>query len=200
MRNLFTLLALLLPAGCGSPGAIVVSGVDDSSTYFDGFPAQSLEGIVYSQAAFDNDYEETFDTDLIERGVVPIRVTIQLRGEGQERAQILVKPDRMGARLYLLDGTALPHAPADRVAAVLEERTARLVRKHALPGGLLGATPNEGYLFFSLQPEQSFETFGRVVRHHDGEVTRRLDLTHSLLAFDVMVEDAPQPFYVGIQR
>ena len=39
-----------------------------------------------------------------------------------------------------------------------------------------------------------------MVQHNDRGVIRRIDLAHSLLAFDVMVEDAPQPFYVGIQR
>ena len=200
MRLLCTLINAFVFSGCASSDSFVVSEVVGSTTAFDGFPAQSLEGIVYAQAAFDGDYDETFGTDLIERGVVPVRVTMQLRGEGQASAQVLIKPGRMRARLYLLDGTALPHVPADRVAAALKEKPARRVRRHAFHGGLLGATPSEGYLFFSLQPQEAFEADGRIVRHADGSVERRLDLAHSLLAFDVMVEDTPQPIYVGIQH
>ena len=197
MRLLCALISAFVFSGCAS-SSLVVSEVVGSTTAFDGFPAQSLEGILYAQAAFDGDYDETFGTDLIERGVVPVRVTMQLRGKGQESAQILIKPGLMGARLYLLDGTALPPVPADRVAAALKEKHARRVRKHAFQGGLLGATPSEGYLFFALQPQEAFEADGRIVRHTDRGVVRRLDLAHSLLAFDVMVEDAPQPIYVGI--
>ena len=138
MRLLCTLISAFLFSGCASSDSFVVSEVVGSTTAFDGFPAQSLEGIVYAQAAFDGDYDETFATDLIERGVVPVRVTMQLRGEGQESAQVLIKPGRMRARLYLLDGTALPHVPADRVAAALKEKPARRVRRHAFHGGLIG--------------------------------------------------------------
>ena len=200
MRSPFLLIAALGLAACGSSGAIVVTEVTQTAPTFDGFPAQALEGIVYAQAAFDGDYDETFLTDLVERGIVPVRVTMQLRGEGQENAQILIKPGRMGARLYLLDGTALPHVSADQVAASLKEKSARLVRKHAFQGGLLGAMPNEGYLFFSLSPPEDFEAHGRTVLHRDGPIERSLDLAHSLLAFDVMIENTPKPFYVGIQR
>jgi len=200
MKLLCMLVSALGFAGCASSDAIVVSEAADSANAFDGFPAQSLEGIVYAQAAFDGNYEDTFESDLIDRGVVPVRVTMQLRGEGQEKAQIMIKPGRMGARLYLLDGTALAHVPADAVAAALAGKPARRVRELAFQGGLLGSTATEGYLFFSLQPAGDFQTYGRIVRHADGDVVRRLDLAHSLLAFDVMVEDAPRPFYVGIQR
>lgn len=186
--------------GCAGSPPIVKSDVVGATAAFDGFPPQALEGIVYAQALFDGDYEDTFGTDLVTRGVVPVHVTMQLRGQGQENAQILIKPGRMDARLYLIDGTALPHVTADEVAGALKEKFAREVRQHAFQGGLLGSEPNEGYLFFSLQSEGEFEAQGRAVRHDVDGIQRRLDLTHSLLAFDVMVEDTPKAFYVGIQR
>jgi len=200
MRSLLPLLVAAGLAGCSSTPSIVASSPGVPSFAFDGFPAQSLEGIVYAQAAFDGDYEETFDADLVAYGIVPIQVTMQLRGEGQDNAQILIKPGRMGARLYLLDGTALPMVPADQVAAALKEKAARRVRSAAFQGGLLGPEPTEGTLFFSLHPQNAFRTRGRKVVHMDRGIERELDLAHSLLAFDVTVEDSPTPFFVGIQR
>ena len=195
-----SLALFLCLASCASSKAIVAPGNAVADSGFDGFPAQSLEGIVYAQASFDADYEETFHVDLIDRGILPIHVNMQLRGEGQENAQILVRPGRMGARLYLLDGTVLEHVPADQITPSLKEKAAREVRRLAFQGGLLGSYAREGYLYFALVPEEDFDANGRSLVHTVDGIARSLDVTHSLFAFDVMVEDQATPFYVGIQR
>jgi len=125
---------------------------------------------------------------------------MQLRGEGQDSAQILIKPSRMKARLYLLDGTALRQVHADEAADRLKEKAAKRVRANAFKGGLLGPLPTEGFLFFALDPVEEFETKGRKLTHVHGGIGHRFDLTHSLLAFEVAVQDSSQEIYVGIQR
>ena len=39
-----------------------------------------------------------------------------------------------------------------------------------------------------------------MVVHSENGIERSLDIAHSLLAFDVMVDNTSTPFYVGIQR
>ena len=200
MKRLILATALLPLTSClGSAPKLVL---DHAATVqgFEGFPPQALEGIVYAQAGYDENHKAAFRYDLVRKGIIPVRLTMQLRGEGQDNAQILIKPGRMKARLYLIDGTALAQVHADEVADRLNERSARLVRERAFKGGLLGSDPTEGYLFFALEPEKAFRAKGRRLTHiHEG-ITHRFDLAHSLLAFEVANQNSSQEIYVGIQR
>ena len=200
MKRLILITLALLPFSClGSKPRLLL----DHSTLvhgFEGFPPQALEGIVYAQAAYDEDHAKTFRHDLMRKGIIPVRLNMQLRGVGQENAQILIKPGRMNARLYLIDGTPLGQVRADDVADRLGERPARLVREHAFQGGLLGSQPTTGYLFFALEPLEEFKSKGRNLTHTQEGVAHRFDLAHSLLAFEVAIQNSSQEIYVGIQR
>ncbi len=201
MKKLLLLTATaLLPLSCLGSSSQLVLDHSRSVQSFEGFPPQALEGIVYAQAAFDENHAETFRHDLMRKGIIPIHLGMQLRGEGQENAQILIKPDRMKARLYLIDGTALRQVHADDVADRVKERSARLIRDNAFKGGLLSAQANEGYLFFAFDPLDEFQAKGRKLTHVNQGISHHFDLAHSLMAFEVTVHNSSQEIYVGIQR
>jgi len=200
MKRLALLLLAALPFSCRSSEPALLLDHSAAVRGFEGFPPQALEGIVYARASFEENHRELFRQDLMRRGILPVRLSMQLRGEGQDRAQILIKPGRMKARLYLLDGTALRQVHADEAVERLKEKAARRVRANAFKGGLLGPQPTEGFLFFALDPLEPFETKGRKLTHVHGGIGHRFDLTHSLLAFEVTVQDSSQEIHVGIQR
>ena len=197
MKRVTTLLALaLLATSCASGGA---SGKDlgGPPRNFEGFPSQSLEGVVYAQAALDLG---VVGSKLLENGIVPIQLTVSLSGVGRDDYQVLLKPERMNPRLYLADGTSLRLLSTARVVDGMRDRDAKLIRQKALKGGLVSSDAMHGILFFALTPEKAFATGARTVTHTYNDLSRKLKLTHSLLSFNVTVGDTQQPFYVGIQR
>lgn len=201
-RSHLLVLALLL-AGCGSSG---VQGEDFGGppTALSGFPPQSIEGIVYAQARY-ADHARELGVDLLSSdGIIPIKLKVLLRGSGQQEAQIYLNPERMNLRMYLPDGTILRSLSTDDVVSqVSREKVAQVIRDSAFRGDLLSTTGIEGYVFFRLRPRDEFEVDGRRLRHASRGVTHSMDLTDSLIAFDLSVETGGnllQPFYVGIQR
>lgn len=194
---------LLLLAACGG-GKRVVKGNDlgPAPASMAGFPAQNFEGLVYAQAEF-KDHARFFGTDLVERGgILPIWLKVQLRGEGQNEAQIFLSPDRMNLRLFLPDGTTLAAVPAAAAIAAAPEKRRPAISDNAFRGDILSTESTEGFVFFQLAPAAAYEVQGATVRHEQGGIVRTMNLTASLVAFDLSLDTGPdtsRPFYVGIQ-
>ncbi len=204
MRStLFASLALGLVAACATtenPFA-TPSVLDAPPANFNGFPPQTLQGIVFASARWVPDHEELFGVDLISRaGVVPVAVTVRLRGQGQSEAQVLLNPERMDPELVLQDGTVLAAVGVEDVIARLPARYAATLRSRALKTGLVSANGEEGFLFFALEPQKSFDVDGTSVVHETEVGPRALSLVASLLTFGVVVDGAVKPFYVGLQH
>lgn len=201
MKLAITILALgLMGASCASKGpkGRYLGGPPEN---FEGFPSQALEGVVYAKASFEVDQKQLFGADLIKkRGIVPVRLTIQLSGKDQEDYQILLNPERMDPRLYLLDGTPLNPVDPEQVAKGLKDEAGMKIRRSALRGGLIGSEATQGHLYFQLASSEGLAGKGSQVTHTQGGLSRTLDLTHSLLSFNVTDGDTQKPFYVGIQR
>jgi hypothetical protein len=199
--RLLLVLSALAFASCSSV-AVVGEELGGPPRDRRAYPPQTLEGIVYAQARY-ADHVAEFGQDLVEdAAVVPIRLRVQLRGQGAGEAQILLDPSRMNLRLVLADGAALQPVPFDDFAGVLDDEAAAAVRKLAFRGGLLEEQATEGYVFFALRPPAEFAMASRVVRHGDRGIVRSFDITSSLLAFDAAIGSGGQrrPFYVGIER
>jgi hypothetical protein len=197
---LLPLLLTGLLAACSSGGskgdAIAVQRSD-----FVGFPAQTLESIVYAHARFPADHERLLGVDLIdEENIIPVALTVRLRGKDQEKAQIFLSAEQMGLTLYLPDGTALSPVDVERVVRPLRDRDADRIRAQAFQPGLLGPESDEGFVFFKLAPGKDFRVDGEKVLHVESGIARPMILTGSLLAFNVTIEDHLEPFYVGLQR
>lgn len=194
-------IAALLLAGCASTPAPWAGPLDEPPRDFQGYPPQVLDGIVYASARFVPDYADIFGFDLVRKAnVLPVAVTVVLRGPNQDQAQVMLKPEQWNPQLYLQDGTALSAMSVQEVVDVTPERLAGTVRDKALRGGLLSPKSEEQYLFFRLDPDAGLEVDGWRVRSEHEDVVRELDLAASLLAFQVTIDGAPVPFYLGIQR
>lgn len=193
-----SILPLLLATAACSSGPKRLAATDNSLL---GFPPLTAQDIVYAQARFE-DPQLTFGVDLLEEnGILPIILTVQLRGQGQENAQILISPERMDLRLYLADGTPVRPVSAEAVAAVVDEQPAARVQERKFRGGLLSSSPTEGFVFFQLGADEFDDSRGATVLHAvEAGFRRALDVGHSLLAFNVTIQNTQQPFFVGIER
>lgn len=168
---------------------------------YPGFTRTVQYGNAWAEATFYTDYEDIFDTDLIGReDVIPVALKLGLRGEGQETSTLRVTPEHMNLRLYLEDGTVLYAMPFDQVAP--KRRTTReRVTEEALKTDLLKLWDNaeEGFVFFRIAPEKEFDVDDTTITHvHDG-IGRQLELTESLLAFQLTTDEGTAPIYVGIK-
>jgi hypothetical protein len=195
------LLLVLLLAACG--GSEQVKGDDlGPPPNMVGFPDLTSEGIVIVTASYTN--PALFGDDFFERsGIVPIRLTVQLRGEGDDKQIIILSPDRMNLRLFLPDGTVLGAVPADQAAAAGPPSARDAVAAHAFRGGLLTREITEGQVYFAFNPRGDYQVDGRAVRHRGDGLIRTMDLGASLLAFELTTEserDLVKPFYVGIKN
>jgi len=190
-------LLLVSCAGGGAKGDFI----SPRAPGFEGFPAQTLENIVYAQAHLPSDYKRTFGVDLINKqDIIPIALTVQLRGENMEQAQFLLSTERMDLALYLPDGTALSPVPADRVAEPLKDKHADRVMSQAFRPGLLGPTPIEGFVFFRIAPRKEFRVEGTNLLHVKNGMARPMNMAGSLMTFNVTMGDHIEPFFVGLQR
>jgi len=165
---------------------------------FDGFPSSGSEGIVYVEARLDPGHASDLGTDLLEQGIVPVTLSIQLRGKGADERVIRLEPDRWDMRLYLPDGTVVPGVSAEKAARKLDEEHAPAVRKRAFLPSLIGTQPSQGYLYFALDSKR-FQVDGRALHHREKKTSRPLRLADSLLAFNVTDGDTVVPCYVGIR-
>lgn len=194
-------LAVALLCACASSSLTSRDPLARPPSNFDGFPSQTLQGIVFASARYIAEHDEIFGVDLFAKArVIPIAVTIRLRGPGQDEAQALLNPERMDPRLFLQDGTPLAALSAEAVVARVAPRHAANVRAHALQSGLLSPDGREAFLFFALEPRERFRFDGESVEREQDGATRELDLRASLLAFNVTIDGEPRPFYLGLQR
>ncbi len=197
LRHVFALAALTL--GCSSlPEPEYDLG--EAPQNFLGFPALSHENMVNAQATFEPEYAEIFDTDLVKRrGVIPVRLQIGLRGEGAEHRNILLNPDQWEITLYLQDGTALRPVDPEELAEMLGKKSAPKVRENKFRTGFLGTEGTSGFVYFQLSPKDEFTVRDRSLIHEKGDTSRGVDLYHSLVGFNVTIDDELHPFYVGIK-
>lgn len=165
---------------------------------FDGFPSSGSEGIVYVEARLDPSHASDLGTDLLARSIVPVKLSLQLRGKGAEERIIRLEPDRWDMRLYLPDGTVVAGVSAEKAARGLDEDDAPAVQKRAFQPTLIGTQPSEGYLYFALDPKR-FRVDGRACTHREQKFTRPLRLADSLLAFNLTDGDSVVPCFVGIR-
>ncbi|MFT5153173.1 MAG: hypothetical protein ACI841_003173, partial [Planctomycetota bacterium] len=187
--------------GCSSSGP-KGTRLGPSPRIFTGFPPQKSQDTIYASARYDADAMRTFGgVDLVDHdGVLPVELTFRLRGKDSDSKVVMVEPNRIDLRLYLPDGTALIPADADRIAEGLRDEHASHVRGKKLIGGLLDeATDHTGYIFFKLKPRNRFSVDGRQVRHVTGGIEHELNLTNSLLAFNLNIGGESRAMYVGIQ-
>jgi len=198
-RVVLACLPLLLAscAGSGAKGEFI----SPKAPGFEGFPAQTLENIVYAQAHLPADHKRIFGVDLIDKeDIIPIALTVQLRGEDMDRAQILLSAERMNLVLYLPDGTALRHVTAGDVAGSLKDKHAERVMSRIFRPGLLGPEPTEGFVFFRIAPRKEFRVQGTNLMHTKNGVARPMNMSGSLLTFNVTMGDHIEPFFVGLKR
>ncbi len=190
---------LLIAAGCASSG---IEGADfgTAPAHLGGFPPQTFEGIVHASASF-GDHKQELGTDLLGgRLIVPVKLAVLLRGEGQDTAQIQATVRSMNLRLFLPDGTCVPSMSIDDVVAGTSQKSAERIRDKAFESHLLGGEAIEGYVFFGLEPRHEFEVDGHTIKHVRGGVLRTMRAADSLLSFHLEVNSLSQPFFVGLQR
>lgn len=166
-----------------------------------GFPAQKLDGLVFASARFDPRYDEVFGLDLVRvADVLPIAVSVKLRGPGQDEARAWLNPERWSPELVLADGTALAALPPRVVAERVAARHAARIEEHALATGLLSSRGVTGWLYFDLAAREGLEVAGARIEHSVDGRERRLAIDESLLAFDVSFDGREQSFCVGVGR
>jgi hypothetical protein len=190
-----------LLASCASSGP-TGSDLGGPPENFLAYPALSSEGIVNTKAeyAYPSDQKDAFRTILLEEvSIIPVRLTVSLGGMGAEDAQIRLTTESMNLRLYLQDGTSFPQVDLDTFQEDLDDDELTSVRRNKFNSGHLSKEETSGFVFFAIPPGDSFEITGNQLVHSQKGITRRLDIDRSLLAFDIIIDDHPQPFFVGIR-
>ena len=197
-RTFLLALAATLAVACSSGPEI--KNVYCDPPRFQGFPSSGAEGIVFATASLDPSSESELGVELLEEGIIPVKLSLQLKGAGVNERIVQVEETRWDARLYLLDGTVLPWVDAEKVVKDLDlgKDEAKKVRNHAFRPQLIESQPLTGYLFFALY-EKHFHVDGRKVTHVQNGLARNLRLEDSLLAFNLTQEDRVEPFYTGIR-
>ncbi|MCK6448453.1 MAG: hypothetical protein L6Q99_18845 [Planctomycetes bacterium] len=166
-----------------------------------GFPAQKLDGLVFASARFDEHYDEAFGLDLARAAdVLPIAVTVALRGPGQDEARAWLNPERFAPELVLADGTTLAALPPRVVAKRVAERYGERVESKGLATGLLSPRGTSGWLYFDLGSHTDLELDGATIEHSAGGRTRALAIDESLVTFAITLDDREQDFCVGVGR
>ncbi len=201
MKSPWLAILGLLLASCGSsrPTGTNLGAPPES---FLSYPAHSSEGIVNASAkyAYPADQKREFLTNILDDvQIIPVELRVNLRGEGADEAQIKLTPDSMNLRLYLQNGVALSNVDIDEFMGKLAKKPAIEIRNKKFNGGLLKAADTSGYLYFAIHPKDKFQVEGDKLIYTADGVTRSLDIDRSLLAFDVIIDDHPRPFYVGIR-
>lgn len=201
MKAHWLVMAGALLASCASsrPAGSDLGGPPE---IFLAYPALSSEGIVNTKAeyAYPSDQKEAFRTVLLEEvSIIPVRLTVSLGGAGAENAQLRLTTESMNLRLYLQDGVSFPQVDLDTFKDELDERELTSVRRNKFNSGHLSKAETSGFVFFSIPNTDAFEIDGNQIIHTSKGVTRRIDIDRSLLAFDIIIDDHPQPFFVGIR-
>ena len=200
-------LALLTLGACGG-GPKVRANYGGPPRSFEGFPAESWteaangQAFVNVEASYVANHKRMLGTDLTKKGILPIRVTLGLRGAHMSNAQIRLDSDQMDMRLYLSDGTVLVPAALEVVEKAAGKSRREKVIAHSLEAGVLLeygiAKEKEQFVFFKMDLKDAVLKGSQLTFGH-GEETRMVHLTNSLLAFNVMLENKLKPFSVGIK-
>jgi hypothetical protein len=205
-RNVAIPASVLTLAACGG-GSNVKSDIGPPPTTFQGFPAESWkasetrQAFVNVEAAYVTNHEDVLGVDLTEDGLLPIRLTLGLRGNEMTNAQIRLDSDQMDMRLYLPDGTVLVPVTTKR-AVELAGSKGTAVGERAIEAGVLPeyetARANPRFAYFDLATK-SYDFEGANYSFTSRGVSKTVDISKSLLAFNVMIENKLEPFYVGIR-
>lgn len=201
MSRLLLGAAVVSCVACAGPDRSPASSSIPSSAAAHGFPAQKLDGLVFASARFDERYDEAFGLDLVRvADVLPIAVTVALRGPGQDEARAWLNPERFDPELVLADGTTLAALPPRIVAKRVAERFGERVESKGLETGLLSPRGTSGWLYFDLDAHGDFDVDGTTIEHSVGGRRRALAIDESLLTFAITLDEHEQDFCVGVGR
>jgi hypothetical protein len=192
----FVIVLALIASGCKSLPAPNLN-LGAAPQKFIGYEAATNQYYTSVTASFEPNYEDTFDYDLLDEGIIPIELTAKALDERADLGEVWLKPNNWNPRLFLQDGTALRLMEIDELKDVSTKvfKTASGIRFS--PGDLRNEI--SGWLFFRLDPKSSFDVDGREITHRRGELSREIDLYHSLLSFTLTIKDETFPFYIGIK-
>ena len=203
VRLLCVLLTASLAGACG--GGSNVKAQTDAPISFPGFPPTSWKGMdgvdasVYAEARFVLNHSKVLGTDLTKEGVLPVRLTLGLRGKDQDSAPIRLDPDQVDMRLYLPNGTVLTPISAAKAAKLAGSRRDK-VRRLAMEAGMLpkyeDARDAPLFVFFGLPKKYHID--GNFLTLESGKYGQVVNVSKGLLTFNVMFENKLQPFYVGV--
>ena len=139
---------------------------------------------------------------LDEEQLIAVFVKIGLPSKSADEQDVQLTPEQMEFRLQLQDGTVLDAISPESAVKGDEKLTTALVDKALQHGFLkLSGGVKEGFVYFKLRPKDDFEVDGRDVVHvAGGGVRRELDLSRSLLSFQLTRGGQSTPFFIGVAR
>lgn len=185
-------LAACLVAACTTPVPMPAAG-----GAFEGHPASVVRGGMLVEARYYVDQARIFGGDLAEdHRLLPIALRVG-RAEGAAPGWAL-DPDDMQLTLHLADGTSLGRVPPES-ADVRRRRLERLLAE-GFGGGVLAPwdRTEEGFVYFALPESMRMDSSSLRVVERRGDQTRSLDLSASLLTFEVVGDEGPLTIAVGV--
>ncbi|HUR29028.1 MAG TPA: hypothetical protein VM509_12635, partial [Planctomycetota bacterium] len=146
--------------------------------------------------------KQTFGVDLLDEAqVVAVFVKIGLPSKSGDEQDVQLTPEQMEFRLHLQDGTVAEAVPPESVFKGKEQVVAKIADKALQHGFLkLSGGVKEGFVYFKLRPKDGFEIDGNTVVHVVGDVKREIDLSRSLLSFQLTRGGKATPFFIGVAR
>lgn len=186
------LASLVLACACTTP-----AHVPPASGVFEGHPWAVAQGDLRVEARYYVDQARIFGGDLaVDHRLLPVALRVGRAGDAQ--AGLALVPDDMQLTLHLADGTALGRVPPESTD-VRRRRLERLLAE-GFDGGVLEPweEAEEGFVYFAL-PEHvhvDSSSLRAVERVADG--TRSLDLSDSLLTFEIVDARGPRTVAVGL--
>jgi hypothetical protein len=162
------------------------------------YEASTTQYKVDASAKFEADYEDKFECDLLEEGVVPIFFKIEALSESAKTGgNAKLQAGTWDPRLYLQDGSALRLMEVEEIKGISSKAGKIASKERFSPENLRGEL--KGYLFFKIEPQGAFDLSGQTITHTVGSTSRDVNLYHSLLGFTVTIDDESYPFYIGIK-
>jgi len=196
-QNRFALVLAACLLGCSSiPDPNPDLGGEPEE--FNDFEAATGEYSINVEAEFDPGYRKLFGAELLEYGIIAIRLKVKPYGAMAEGGLVRFLPSSWEPRLYLQDGTGLLSMDAEDLKEI-SEKTYQLAFEARFTPGNLEAEGEEGFLFFKVPNKQSFRFRDHTITHTRGKTTRAMDLYHSLLSFNVSIDGDSKPMYVGVK-
>lgn len=194
-RAFIALAALCLPLSCATPKSAAAPRAVEAAApapvrRFPAFPERLVSGNVEIEAAFLLDHAAVFGGDLpTDADVLPVSLSLL-----SSAAAPTVPLESM--RLVLPDGSQLNALDPARIRTTLDKVSTR-ARAHALgaqPGALLG----ESFVYFALVPRGDLHLNGSELRRRTGIFVRSLDLSRSLIVFELHGDGPPRRVSVGV--